>query len=158
MTDPAFLDGVKLLGARGLLFELQVCQVQLAEAAAFATACPDVSMVLNHAGFPLRGEYDAWRAGLDALAACPNVAVKMGGFGTYDSPGFSPEETKKYVDACIEAFGVARCMFASNLPVDLIDAVPAERWASYWAAVKDRPIEDATALFRGNALRVYRLG
>ena len=49
-----------------------------ADAAAFAEACSGTQFILNHAGFPLRGEFDAWREGMAALAARPNAAVKMG--------------------------------------------------------------------------------
>ena len=30
---------------------------------------------------------------------------------------------------CLELFGVERCMFESNLPVDLVTISPRERWA-----------------------------
>ena len=40
--------------------------------------------LLNHAGFPLRGEHAAWREGMQRLAAQPNVACKLGGFGACD--------------------------------------------------------------------------
>ena len=30
---------------------------------------------------------------------------------------------------CLELFGVERCMFESNLPVDLVTLSPRERWA-----------------------------
>ena len=81
MSDPAFLEGVRLLGPRGLVFELQVCQCQLAEAADFVSRAPEVTFMLNHAGFPLRGEHAAWREGMRSLAAQPNVACKLGAFG-----------------------------------------------------------------------------
>ena len=84
MSSPAFLEGVRLLGPRGLVFELQVCQCQLAEAAHFVSEAPDVTFMLNHAGFPLRGEHAAWREGMQRLAAQPNVACKLGGFGACD--------------------------------------------------------------------------
>ena len=70
-----------LLGPRGLVFELQVCQCQLAEAADFVSRAPEVTFMLNHAGFPLRGEHAAWREGMRSLAAQPNVACKLGAFG-----------------------------------------------------------------------------
>ena len=81
MSDPAFLEGVRLLGPRGLVFELHVCQCQLAEAADFVSRAPEVTFMLNHAGFPLRGEHAAWREGMRSLAAQPNVACKLGAFG-----------------------------------------------------------------------------
>lgn len=159
MSDKAFLKGVGLLEARGLIFDLQVCAVQLEEAAGFAARFPKLQVVLNHAGFPLRGEFDAWQRGLAKLAAVPNVACKIGGLGAYDG-GFDVEETRKHVLTCIEAFGVERCMFSSNLPVDLIDFSSAkERWGMYHKVAQEAKLGKAQlrALFHDNAVRIYRL-
>ena len=68
MSDPKFRKGLQLLAPRGLLFELQVCQCQLPQAAELVGSVPDVTFVLNHAGFPLRGEFDDWRAGMAQCA------------------------------------------------------------------------------------------
>lgn len=158
MRLPAFRDGLRLVEERGLLFELQLCQCQLQEAAAFIQDFPNLTFVLNHAGFPLRGEFDEWHAGIKALASRPNVCVKIGGLGCYDRPNWDQYEITKYVTAVINAFGVERSMFASNLPVDLIDTTPHERYASFYAAVKDNfDAAEISSLFRDNALRCYRL-
>ena len=124
MNQPAFLEGLRLLGPRDLVFELQVCQCQLTEAAELASLAPDVTFLLNHAGFPLRGEHASWREGMARLAAQPNVGCKMGAFGACDDVPFSTEETCRHVGDCLELFGVERCMFASNLPVDLATTTP----------------------------------
>ena len=55
-----------------------------AKTAHFVSKAPDVTFMLNHAGFPLRGEHAAWREGMQRLAAQPNVACKLGGFGACD--------------------------------------------------------------------------
>jgi len=161
MSDKHFLKGVALLEARDLIFDLQVCAVQLEEAAKFAARFPRLQMVLNHAGFPLRGEFESWKAGLAKLAEQPNVACKIGGLGAYDG-GFDLEETRQHVAACIEIFGVERCMFSSNLPVDIVDfklGKPELRWSMYHTAAKDAGHTQAqvTALFHDNTVRIYKL-
>ena len=104
-----------------------------------ARAFPDTKIVLNHVGGPLgigayagkRDEvFPAWAASIKALAACPNVCVKLGGlgmrmdgFGFHEQPEPPSSETlaaawRPYVETCIEAFGASRCMFESNFPVD----------------------------------------
>ena len=158
MKNPKVVETVRFLGSEGLTFDLQVCQCQLKEAALFAHACPDTQMLLNHAGFPLRGAFDEWSAMMSDLATAPNVAVKMGGFGAYDDCPFTAEETKIYVARCIELFGVDRCFFSSNLPVDLVDVSrPADRWEAFAAAVAHLPAEDQRKLFRDNARRYYSI-
>ena len=74
--------------------------------------------------------FAAWAASIQALAACPNVCVKlgglgmrMGGFGFHEKAEPPSSETlaaawRPYVETCIEAFGPSRCMFESNFPVD----------------------------------------
>ena len=63
----------------------------------------------------------------------------------------------RYVGDCLELFGVDRCMFASNLPVDLVTMSPRQRWADLGASVQGRGLTtpQLEALFRGNCLRYY---
>jgi predicted TIM-barrel fold metal-dependent hydrolase len=103
-----------------------------------------VKIVLNHFGGPLgvgpykRDEvFPGWRADIKALAACPNVYVKLGGLAmivnAFDfhlaplppSSGEMASAWRPYVDACVENFGASRCMFESNFPVrlDLADRI-----------------------------------
>src|SRR5690606_8913684 len=93
--------------------------------------------VLDHVGTPLGvGAYagqrdsifESWRQSIRALATCPNVSIKLGGLGMslcgfdYGSEPLSSERLaiawRPYIESCIEAFGVKRCMFESNYPVD----------------------------------------
>jgi L-fuconolactonase len=137
--DPAFRDGFARLAPLGLSFDAWAFHPQLEEVADLARAFPDTVVIVNHVGGPLgtgpyagrRDEVFAlWRRGIAALAQCPNVAMKIGGLGMlYYGFGFheraappgSPELAaawKPYVDECFERFGVGRCLFESNFPVD----------------------------------------
>src|SRR3989442_760892 len=71
-------------------FEAWLYFPQLPELAAFAKAVPDLTIILDHIGGLLRvGPYAnrdhevlaTWRRGIAAVAACPNVYVKLGGIG-----------------------------------------------------------------------------
>ena len=47
-------------------------------------AIADTQIIINHTGMPLDRDPEglaAWRSGMRALAACPNVAVKISGLG-----------------------------------------------------------------------------
>lgn len=89
---PAFAEGFALLakhgsaGGAGLSFDLQCNWFQLADAAAFLQAFPETVVVLDHMGcLKLTGTDAAedaariaeWRRGMGALAALPNVHVKL---------------------------------------------------------------------------------
>ena len=139
MQSDAFRAGARELARRGLVLDLWVFHHQLDQVASLARALPDLTIVLDHIGTPLgmgyyagrRAEvFDAWRTGLKAVAACPNVVVKLGGlnmhFNGFDwhlraTPPTSDElavANGPYYAAAIELFGPGRCMFESNFPMD----------------------------------------
>lgn len=78
---------------------------------------------------PLQGaEEDArriaeWREGMRALSDLPNVYCKISGpayiLSDWISNAASNATIKSLVREAITLFGVGRCMFASNFPVDL---------------------------------------
>ena len=90
LADPTFRRGLALLERMGLAFDCIVYHPQLPEVAEMARALPYLTVILNHVGRPLGiGPYAGrreelmpeWRAGIDAVAECPNVVVKVGGLG-----------------------------------------------------------------------------
>ena len=79
-----------MLARKGLSLEAWLYFPQLPELADFARAVPELPIILNHIGGLLRvGPYAnrddevlaAWRRGIAAVAACPNVTLKLGGIG-----------------------------------------------------------------------------
>ena len=57
----------------------------------------------------------------------------------------------------IDLFGVARCMFASNFPVDSLCASFATIFGGFREIVADLPADAQRALFRDNAIRIYAM-
>ena len=57
----------------------------------------------------------------------------------------------------IALFGVERCLFASNFPVDGLCGSFDDIYSGFKAAVADLPAADQQKLFADNAVRVYRL-
>ena len=64
---------------------------------------------------------------------------------------------KPYVLHCIECFGVDRCMFASNFPVDKVSCSYTVLWNAFKRIVADFSAADKEKLFCGTARAVYRL-
>ncbi|MDX2316051.1 MAG: amidohydrolase family protein, partial [Gammaproteobacteria bacterium] len=58
----------------------------------------------------------------------------------------------------IALFGVDRCMFASNFPVDGLVADFETIYAGFMCIVEHLPIGDQEKLFCDNARRIYRTG
>ena len=143
-----------------------------------ANAFPEVTIILNHIGRPLgtgpyagkRDEvFEDWKRGITAVAACPNVVVKVGGLGNTIS-GFDwhqrtlpPTSTElaqtmaPYYLFCIERFGVNRCMFESNFPVDKMSLSYPVLWNGLKKIVASFSEDEKNAMFSGTATRIYRL-
>jgi predicted TIM-barrel fold metal-dependent hydrolase len=176
--DPSFRTGFAHLAPLGLSFDAWVFHSQLSEIVDLAQAFPDTAIIVNHVGGPLGvGEYAnrrdevfaQWRVDIAALARCPNVQMKLGGlgmlcygFGFYqrDTPPGSAELArawKPYVDECIDRFGVDRCMFESNFPVDKQTCSARVLWNAFKRMTSDLSEPEKTALFSGTGARTYRL-
>lgn len=160
MREPAWREGFRHLRRHGLSFDLQIYPAQMAEAAMLARENPETQIVLNHTGmFVDRSEVEGWRAwrdGLRLLAGCPNVVAKISGLGMLDH-AWTVESIRPYVLETIDAFGVKRCMFASNFPVDRLYGSYAGLWRAFAEVVRGAAKGERKALFRENAERIYRI-
>jgi len=120
MQDPTWLAGLRLLRKFGFSWDLRVPTWDLEEAAAVVRAHPDLPVVLNHTGFPWDRSAEGlemWRRGMTALAACEQVYCKLSCL-CLPRGGWDYEDNRRVVLETIDLFGVERCMFASNFPVD----------------------------------------
>ena len=64
---------------------------------------------------------------------------------------------RPYMETCIERFGVDRCMFESNFPVEKMGVGWATLWNAFKRIVVGASAAEKLALFSGTARRVYRL-
>lgn len=159
MSDPRWRRGLKRLADHGLHYEVQVPFSRLREAAEVARALPELKIVLNHTGVPgdrSPAALAVWRDGMAAFAAAPNTRVKISGIGLPGQP-WTVEANGPIVLTTIELFGVERCMFASNFPVDSVCASYDTIFDGFEAIVAHLPAADQRKLFRDNALREYRI-
>ena len=150
---------LRALQERELVFEVMAHPDHLAEAASALEDFEGV-VVVEHTGWP-RSDSDEerklWEQGIDALAAAgKKVFCKLSGLAM-PFKSTSAEVLAPWLEYALEAFGVDRCMFASNFPVDsafgTFDELY-ETFASVAAALGD---EERDKLFAANAERVYRL-
>ena len=176
--DEGFQAGVRLLGKRGYTYESWHYHTQLRDFYALAKAAPETTIILDHFGTPLgtksfRDQREAifqqWQADIVKLAECPNVYAKLGGlampdngFGWHEAakPATSDELVaahKRYYLHTIESFGVDRCMFESNFPIDKLSISYAVLWNAFKQMVGGFSEEEKNALFCDTASRVYRL-
>jgi L-fuconolactonase len=178
MAAANFREGFAQLQRLGLSFDAWLFHTQLAELISLARAFPDTTIVLDHFGGPLgigpyQGKADdvfaQWRASIDQLAQCANVVCKLGGinmalngFGWHKQalPPSSEQlvaATRHYYDYTIERFGVERCMFESNFPVDKLSCSYGVLWNAFKRIAAGCSAHEKAALFHNTAARVYRL-
>ena len=160
MADASWRAGFARLAPLGLHFELQTPWWHLREAARLAADYEATTIVLNHTGLPADRSTEgvaAWRCAMTELAPCPNVSVKISGIGVPGRP-WSVQANREIVETTIELFGPRRCMFASNFPVDGLCGTFGEILGGFDTITRGFSADERRALFRDNALRIYRLG
>ena len=178
LLDPVFRRGFAELEGFRLSFDAWHYHHQLDELTSLALEFPGVTIVLDHVGGPLgigpwsgrREEiFRNWSRSIGELARCPNVVVKLGGLGmpicgfelhkqpTPQSSEVLAAAWKPYILRCIESFGVDRCMFESNFPVDKRSCSYVVLWNAFKRIADAFSIDERRALFHDTACRVYRL-
>ena len=157
MSDEIWRRGFALLEAHGLVFDLQTPWWNLREAVVLARDFPRTTIVLDHAGLPgdrAPATLEAWRAAMSEFADCPNVRVKISGLGIRGRL-WRVEDNRRVVLETIATFGAARCMFASNFPVDSLCGSFDTIYTGFKTIVAHLPGEQQADLFHGTACRTY---
>ncbi len=159
MGDPKWRRGFAMLEHHGLAFDLQTPYWHLGEAYELACEFPRTTIILNHTGLPNDRSVEGlgqWRRAMEGLARAANVMVKISGLGR---PGtaWTVEDNGPIVLDTIELFGVHRCMFASNFPVDGLVADFDTIYGGFMGIVEHLPRGDREKLFCENARRIYRI-
>ena len=173
-----FRAGAKVLSDMGMSLEGWMYFHQMPDLADFAKAVPDLTIILNHIGGLMRiGPYAnrdeevlaQWRRGIDAVAECPNINMKLGGMGmpangfdwhTRDTPIGSEELAEAmapFMNYCIEKFGPSRCMFESNFPVDKVSYSYNVMYNAFKRLSKGYSASERADMFHDTAVRVYRI-
>lgn len=158
MGDPNFRNGYKNLRKHNLHYDLQTPWWHLGEAAMLARDFPDTLIILNHTGLPSDRTptgLDRWLSAIQEFAFQPNTAIKLSGIGI-SGHQWNPQENNRIIRDAIAAFGVERCMFASNFPVDgLCDSFDTI-FQNFKNIASSFSIKDQSALFHDNALKYYQ--
>ncbi len=179
LSTDGYRAGAKVLAGMGLVLENSLYFHQLSELAEFARAVPDLIIVLNHIGGLLRvGPYAnrddevllEWRRGVEEVAKCPNIIMKLGGVGqlrygyywhdreTAIGSAELAEALAPLMNHCIQQFGPDRCMFESNFPVDKVSYSYNVVYNAFKRLSKGYSNSERAAMFHDTAARVYNIG
>ena len=155
------LAGARRVAASGLVFDACIRSGQMAPLAEFARRVPGLVIVLDHMGKPpiASGELTAWRNGMQELARCGNVAVKISGAGAEADPdrALSPQALP-FIQETLDLFGADRCMVGSDFPVSLTRPDAYLDWiTTVEQAVAGASEGERRSVAQETAVRVYRL-
>ena len=159
MKNTTWVENFKNIRNRNLSFDIQIYKHQMKDASDLANKYDDVLFILNHTGEPCyqTEEYiQSWEENMKKLAKCENVAAKISGLGMFD-PQWTIDSTRIFVEKTIQIFGIDRCMFASNFPVDKIFNTFDNYWESFKEITKNYSENDKKLLFSSNAEKFYRI-
>lgn len=185
LTSPEFEAGLRTVGERDLSFDAWVYSNQLRDLARLAGRASDTRIVLDHMGTPiaLAGPFgglgqtpqqrDAirrdWYEDLERVAENPNVHLKLSGllmcnlgFGYHEAGGAKSvsqvvDDIGSHIRQGIDTFGVDRCMFASNFPMDKVSIGWETLYDAFFEIVSDYSAQDQQKLFADNAAAFYRI-
>lgn len=159
-NDGAFGRGTTALMERGLSLQLDTPPSRIAEfLLEVAKSRPSLRIFLGHTGLPEgrdRAAFDEWRKAIRLAAEAENVVIKISGLGMGDHH-WTTESIRPWVVEAIEGFGVDRCVFGTNWPVDrLYSDLPTLTQAYRQIISRFSKAEQEALLFR-NAERLYAI-
>ncbi|MBX4956603.1 amidohydrolase family protein [Rhizobium lentis] len=159
MSDLAWRAGLAHATRLGLVFDLMLYPWQMDAALALVHDFPGTLFVLNHGGSPADRTAEGmalWRRGLRALGKEPNVRLKISDLVAYDH-AWTLESLRPVIEHCLDCFGPARAMFASDFPVAGLHASFDEVYEVFRTVAAELSLDEQRALFFASANDTYRL-
>ena len=185
MQSMAFKEGYAKLAERNLSFDTFLYSHQLKDFIELVKEIPQTKVILDHIGTPIalggphgglgkaakdRAKIKAtWYQDLASLAEVKHVKMKLSGL-LMPVCGYLFEKRKtnatlnEVVDAigphteyALKTFGVDRCMFASNFPMDKVSTSYETLYDAFFQIVESYSDADKLKLFRTNAMAFYSL-
>jgi len=165
--DPKFAAGMRVLGEKGLTFDLCMRPGELPDGAKLAEQCPETRFVVDHCGNVdpkvfLKGgtpshSADDWKRSMERLAKLPNVVCKISGLVARAPLMWDAGTLAPAVNHCLDVFGPDRVIFGSDWPVCLSRATIQQWVAALREIISTRSAQDQEKLWSGNALGLYKL-
>lgn len=160
LSNPAFINGVRLLRSFNFTYDLLLYHHQLEEALVFLQQVPDVNIVIDHIAKPSirTGEKTQWELNMAAAATFKNVWCKVSGMVTEaDWKNWKTGDFTPYLDEVLEAFGPERILYGSDWPVCLVAASYDQQYAIVESFISTLSQHEKNLVMGENARRFYNL-
>jgi len=159
LHHPAWQRGFALLWRYDLVACVDATWENFGAVRALAERSPELTISLDHCGFPRARTpeyFRDWREALVDLAGAPNVVVKISGLGMGDTR-WTVDSIRPWVLSCIEAFGTGRSFFGTNWPVDRLFSSYPDVIDAYAEIVAEFPPHEQESMFSRNAERIFQV-
>ena len=161
LKEDQWINNFSKMQKYNLFFDLSILWTQTDDALKLINKYKNVQFIINHTLSPFNineKSFGEWIKNIKLMSASENVAIKLSGFGEFN-PAWIESSIRPLILSSIEEFGVDRCMFGTNFPVDkyLSSAKYEDYWKSYYSIVKDLSINEKDKLFYLNAEKYYKI-
>ena len=126
---------------------------------------PETTVIINHIGHPQledltdKEKSKVYWDGMKKLAECPNAYMKLSGLGERYPDFANNDFIVGTVHRIVDLFGVDRCIFATNFPVDKEQGWSTDKlFTAYDKLTEKYSLEEKRKLFSENGKRAYRVG
>ena len=157
---PELAPALDAMDGHGLVLDALVRSVHLPHIRALALRHPGLRIVIDHGAKPdiANGQWQPWAGELERIAEQTDAACKLSGLLTEAGAlAAEPQQLLPWMQHLLQVFGPERLIWGSDWPVLEL----AGRYDPWWRLCRDlcAGLTDAqrTAIFGGNACKVYRL-
>jgi predicted TIM-barrel fold metal-dependent hydrolase len=143
----------------GFSCDLQVLPSQMSSVYATIADHSNMSFIIDHSGmvnFRDAESLTVWRRGIKHLADLPNVHMKISGF-MLTNLAWTADDVRPVTHEMLDIFGIDRCFFGSNFPIDRIFTSYKSMWEKFEDSISDLSEDDKDKLFYRNAAKIYRI-
>ncbi len=157
LDRPSVMEHFALMARRGLVATVEATSDQLGMVTRLARELPELTVVVDHFGWPTDLSDAGRRAHLErlaALAASPNVATRLDAIGTIFG-AWTTERVRPWLLAVVALFGPDRCMLGSDLPIERLRSGFEPLYRAYDEIFAEHPPRDREMLLRSAAERWY---
>ena len=154
-----FRRGFALLEKYDLIPSMSVQWQDMDNLRNLADKFSNIQIVIDHTALPSERNdeyFEKWKKGIITAANPANTIIKISGLGMNDN-NWTVDSIRPFVLHCIETFGVDRCIFGTNWPVDSLWSDYDEILNSYAKIISEFTDDEKSKLFARNAEKLYTL-